>query len=117
MPPSGKLEFPKGTPWPYKAMLGIVACVFTANVLLWYLIPRYWSVRILDKAHPVALRFNGTVFHISLISEWLFAGSFIAAFIAVLALVALGLYYRATGIATPRLRGGEITQLNLKRNR
>lgn len=97
-------------------MLRIVACIFAANALLWHVIPR-WSVRLPDKVHPIALRFNGTVFFVSSTSHWLFAGSFIAAFIAVLAVVALGTYYRATGIASPPLRGEAIVQLTIKRNR
>jgi hypothetical protein len=105
MPPIRKLEFPNGTPWQYKVMSGIVSCIFAANILLWYLIPTYWSVRIPDKAHPVALQFNGTVYHVSATSHWLFAGSFVVALIAVLPLVLLRLYYRLTGIAAP-LDGG-----------
>jgi hypothetical protein len=98
----------------YKAAWGIVACIFSANALFWYLISRYFSVRVPDKAHPITVRFNGTVLHISSISHWLFAGSFVATFIAILSLVVLGLYYRATGVAAPPMRDDDIIQLKLK---
>lgn len=115
MPPTGKLEFLNGTPWLYKIVAGIVACVFGANVLVWYLIPKYWSAGIPDKAHPTALGFNGTIYYVSPMSHWLFAGSFVSALVAVVGLVGLGFYYRATGLAVPPVRGEDTTQLKLNR--
>jgi hypothetical protein len=114
MPPTGKLEFPSGRPRLYTFALSITACTFIANLLIWYLIPRYWSVTIPDKAHPDTIRFNGAVIHVSSISHRLFTGSFIAALVAIFALVGLGFYYRSIGIAMPPLPRDDITPLNLR---
>jgi hypothetical protein len=114
MPPAGKLEFPDGRPKLYRAMLVIVACTFAAWLLISYLIPRYWSVPIADKAHPDTIRLDGAIVHISTISHWLFTGSFIAAFITILSLVGLGFYYRLVGVAGPPMRDG-MTRLDINR--
>jgi len=58
MPPAGKLEFPDGRPKLYRAMLVIVACTLAAWLLISYLIPKYWSVPIADKAHPDTIRLD-----------------------------------------------------------
>jgi hypothetical protein len=106
MPPTGKLEFPDARPRPYTAMLVIVVCTFVAWLLISYLIPRYWSVPIADKAHPDTIRLDGAIVHISTISHWLLTGSFISIFIANLTLVGLGFYYRLVGVAGPPMRDG-----------
>jgi hypothetical protein len=113
MPPTGKLEFPNGKPRGYKLMLVVVACACAAWLLISYLIPRYWSVAIADKTHPDTIRLNGAIVHISTISHWLFTGSFITFFIAILGFVGLGFYYRAVGVATPPMRE-QMTRLNIK---
>jgi hypothetical protein len=117
MPLPGRLEFPNSKPRLYTVAWRIVAGAFAANLLVSYLIRRYWSVVIADKAHPDAILFNGTVIHVSAISLWIFKGSFITMFLAILVLVGLGFYYRSTGLANPPARGEETTQLNLNRDR
>jgi hypothetical protein len=94
----------------------IVACTFAAWLLISYLIPRCWSVPIADKAHPDTIRLDGAIVHISTSSHWLFTGSFITVFLAILVLVGLGLYYRFVGIAAPPVRDGT-TRLHINRER
>ena len=115
MPPTGKLEFSDGRPRLYTAMLVIVACTFAAWLLISYLIPRYWSVPIADKAHSDTIRFDGAIVHISAVSHWLFTGSFITVLIAILALVGLGFYYRLVGVAGPPMRDGMTLGINRER--
>jgi hypothetical protein len=113
MPPTGKLEFPNGTPRLYTFVVVIVACCFAALSLIWYLTPRYWSVPVADKTHPESIQLDGKILHISVISHWLFTGSFVTVLIAVLALVGLGLYYRWIGVAMPPISRDGTTRLNI----
>jgi hypothetical protein len=115
MPPTGKLEFPAGRPRLYTFMAVIVACTVAAWLLISYLTPRYWSVPVTDKTHTDSIRVDGKILHISVISHWLFTGSFITVLIAILALVALGLYYRSIGVATPPIERDGTTRLNINR--
>ena len=104
MPPIRRLEFPNGKPRLYTLISWTTAGLVAANLLIWYFVPRYWSASVADAAHPVATRINGAVIHVSTLSYRIFAGSAVAAFVAILALVGLGVYYRLRGVATTGVR-------------
>jgi O-antigen ligase len=101
----------------YTVLSRIAFCVVVALLLAWSLIPTFFSVPTADMAHPDTLRLNEKVLHVSTFSHWVFTGSFIVASVAILCLVGLCEYYRATGVAVPALRNPfrkhAMTQLNL----
>jgi len=117
MPGSKQLEFPGGRPTAYTLLSVVAWCAFAANGAIWYLIPRYWSAAIPDAVHSVAIRFNGVVFYVSTTSHWLWTGSFVATFVVIVALIALGMYYRATGVASVPRKNTTDDPVQLKLNR
>jgi hypothetical protein len=103
MPPTAKLDFPKGKPTLYAVAGRLVALMVAANVVLCYWIPKY-SSSLGDQGHPIAIRFNGVVLHLSTVSGWLLRCSFVGLFVTILLIVGLSFYYVATGVALPRRR-------------
>jgi hypothetical protein len=101
MPPSAKLDFLKGKPSLYAVTGRLVALMVAANIFLCYWIPKYSSA-LGDQGHPIAIRLNGVVLHLSTASGWLLRCSLVGLFLTIFLTVGLSFYYLATGVAVRR---------------